>query len=1033
MSELLVKIKSAAKSVGKRIVKSFLPVILIILLIIMLIAGFTYEVTVSDGTYEEGDWSNVPFAASQFTRSVTIDNEGNITASMTAKEIWEKMMENNSRVDEYLENAEQLLALMNAEVITNYPDTRPNPDEEIDWETINQDIESNKIQGIIKFRRFLEDGTSVRLTYATPEEFYGWVEDYNYTGSESAWNNAMTHFTIEEGAGGITPNGGTSGSGSGGLVSGADIVDITSDISNAIVQAAYSTPSPGGNLCQAWVSNVYGNAGLTGKRYGTAYLAAQASIVSTDMSSIPIGATVYGTGLNSNGAGHVGIYVGNGIVRDNQASGGSGVVKDSTIEQWLSWQTDIIDGKSGWLGWGWNGESVSTEVSETASTSNSASATVTQELAEIEKTEEEYRVAYVSEDSNKTITTRTNRAEVATMPQEYVDAIIDAAYSTPSVDVGLSQAWVRRVYANAGLPDVMYNNAYEAAQANIVSTDMSNIPVGAVVYGTGSVSGGHAGIYVGNNTVRHSIERNGQQVVVDSTLEEFLSWQNQETDGQVGWLGWGWQSLPTETSTDGGDSEEPTEEPIEEPTQEPTEEESEAPSGEEEEIITQPKSYSVIVATWKDKEVRVESNDPAVTPSEEHTYQMTTQSINYKAFVSGYTMPFNYLWALTVTGRQAEFALAIADLVYGSEIEIAIYDNLTTETVETTHTYTVESTVTNEDGTQETISNTYWRTDTTITRTNTITISLYRADVWIVDYTQEYTYQVPEVERTIDGPRDDGSGGTIVTTTTIEKNIYVASPANIIEKTDRDSEEPNFVTLFRSADYYEAYNNIISAPDWLYEILENNEDTADMVDLTKYLIYKATGKDQGVTSLDTSIFNPDNFSTVTEIVGGDVQEKVWNTLTGLGYSDIAVAGVLGNLHWESGGFDPAAMEDNGAGDGIGLVQWSGGRKEKLIGYSNHKGVSWTDVNTQIEFLVAEMTPGGGCNGFADYNFLDRNGYTREDWVDATTPEEAARAFCYTFERPGVPHIEERIYWANYYYEYFTQQGSNDETSEQENL
>lgn len=1014
MSELLVKIKGAAKSVGKRIVKSFLPWILIILLIIMLVAGFTYEITVTDGIYEDGDWSNVPFAASQFTRSITIDNEGNITASMTAKEIWEKMMENDSRVDEYLENAEQLLALMNAEVITNYPDTRPNPDEEIDWETINQDIESNKIQGIIKFRRFLEDGTSVRLTYATPEQFYGWVEEYNYSGSESAWNNAMTHFTIEEGVGNIAANGSTSGN----LVSGADIIDMTSDISDAIVQAAYSTPSPGGNLCQAWVSNVYANAGLTGKRYGTAYLAAQASIVSTDMSSIPIGATVYGTGLNSNGAGHVGIYVGNGIVRDNQASGGSGVVKDSTIEEWLSWQTDVIDGKSGWLGWGWNGESVSTEVLESTST---------QSTPQVEKPGSIDRVSALYNESDKKITTRAERADNTEMPPEYVDAIIDAAYSTPSVDVGLSQAWVRRVYANAGLPDVMYNNAYEAAQANIVSTDMSNIPVGAVVYGTGSVSGGHAGIYVGNNTVRHSIERNGQQVVVDSTLEEFLSWQNQETDGQVGWLGWGWQSLPTETSTGDGDSEEPTDE-------EPSEiEEPEAPSGEddEEEIITQPKSYSVIVATWKDKEVRVESNDPAVTPSEEHTYQMTTQSINYKAFVSGYTMPFNYLWALTVTGRQAEFALAIADLVYGSEIEIAIYDNLTTETVETTHTYTVESTVTNEDGTQESVSNTYWRTDTTITRTNTIIISLYRADVWIVDYTQEYVYQVPEVEVSVDGPKDDGSGGTIVTTTTIEKNIYVASPANIIEKTDRDSEEPNFVTIFRSADYYEAYNNIISAPDWLYEILENNEDTADMVDLTKYLIYKATGKDQGVTSLDTSIFNPDNFSTVTEIVGGDIQEKVWNTLTGLGYSDVAVAGVLGNIHWESGGFDASAIESNG--EGIGLIQWSGGRKQSLIAYANSKGVDWTDINTQIEFLVAEMTPGGGANGYASYNFMDRNGYTREDWVNATTPEEAAKAFCYTFERPGVPHIEERIYWANYYYEYFTQQSSNDETNEQENL
>lgn len=59
---------------------------------------------------------------------------------------------NNSRVDEYLDGPEDLLKLMNAEIITNYPDTRANPDEEIDWDTLNKNIDSNEVQGIIKFK-----------------------------------------------------------------------------------------------------------------------------------------------------------------------------------------------------------------------------------------------------------------------------------------------------------------------------------------------------------------------------------------------------------------------------------------------------------------------------------------------------------------------------------------------------------------------------------------------------------------------------------------------------------------------------------------------------------------------------------------------------------------------------------------------------------------------------------------------------------------------------------------------------------------
>lgn len=50
--------------------------------------------------------------------------------------------------------------------------------------------------------------------------------------------------------------------------------------------------------------------------------------------------------------------------------------------------------------------------------------------------------------------------------------------------------------------------------------------------------------------------------------------------------------------------------------------------------------------------------------------------------------------------------------------------------------------------------------------------------------------------------------------------------------------ERKFVALYRN--YYDAKGNV--APEWLFEMIETNEKTANMLDLTKYLIYKATNE-----------------------------------------------------------------------------------------------------------------------------------------------------------------------------------------------
>ena len=137
-------------------------------------------------------------------------------------------------------------------------------------------------------------------------------------------------------------------SGSSSTGSGAD---TSTDISQAILSKANanSTPWPGTNMCLQWVDDVYSKAGINPDRKSTAFLAWKAHGISTDKNNIPIGAAVYGTGANSAGAGHVGIYIGNGKVVDSVSKG----INTSTLDQWISWQTDTIEGHQGWLGWGW--------------------------------------------------------------------------------------------------------------------------------------------------------------------------------------------------------------------------------------------------------------------------------------------------------------------------------------------------------------------------------------------------------------------------------------------------------------------------------------------------------------------------------------------------------------------------------------------------------------------------------------------------------------------------------------------------------
>ena len=200
-----------------------------------------------------------------------------------------------------------------------------------------------------------------------------------------------------------------------------------------------------------------------------------------------------------------------------------------------------------------------------------------------------------------------------------------------------------------------------------------------------------------------------------------------------------------------------------------------------------------------------------------------------------------------------------------------------------------------------------------------------------------------------------------------------------------------------------------------------------MVDLTKYLLYVATGQDFGVKDYDFGVFDPHNFTSVSGIYGNTTEEKVWFALRAAGYSEIATAAVMGNINNESG-FNPAAIE-GGNGIGLGLCQWSFGRRDSLEAYIASKGVDTSDVNTQIEFLLGELSPSGGANGYASFMMgtasstrYDGRSYTYNDWKDATDIGTATMAFMAVFERPSydpsINHIDRRIADAERYYNEF---------------
>ncbi len=116
----------------------------------------------------------------------------------------------------------------------------------------------------------------------------------------------------------------------------------------AVIQACDETPSPGPGYCAAWVADVFVNAGI-GYFGGNACDMYASWCLSSDPAELQPGMIVAVSTHDLTAAGriygHVGVYVGDGVVMDNV-----GYIRATSFDEWVATYGTTVEPRWGWLG-----------------------------------------------------------------------------------------------------------------------------------------------------------------------------------------------------------------------------------------------------------------------------------------------------------------------------------------------------------------------------------------------------------------------------------------------------------------------------------------------------------------------------------------------------------------------------------------------------------------------------------------------------------------------------------------------------------
>lgn len=139
-------------------------------------------------------------------------------------------------------------------------------------------------------------------------------------------------------------------SGKSGHVSHSDLERVSAT-QGEVLSATKRTPEAGSGMCLAWVNDVFDNAGHGFERLWAASEAWREWCLSSDVTDLRPGMIVAVESTETSPvAGHIGIYVGDGEVMDNETYGGEGVVKTRPLGEWIEMFGTVSEPRWGWAG-----------------------------------------------------------------------------------------------------------------------------------------------------------------------------------------------------------------------------------------------------------------------------------------------------------------------------------------------------------------------------------------------------------------------------------------------------------------------------------------------------------------------------------------------------------------------------------------------------------------------------------------------------------------------------------------------------------
>lgn len=147
-----------------------------------------------------------------------------------------------------------------------------------------------------------------------------------------------------------------------------------------------------------------------------------------------------------------------------------------------------------------------------------------------------------------------------------------------------------------------------------------------------------------------------------------------------------------------------------------------------------------------------------------------------------------------------------------------------------------------------------------------------------------------------------------------------------------------------------------------------------------------------------------------ELTGGSHAEMIFNYLMEQGFSKAASSAVVANLYAEGGqtpdgDINIHSTEAGGAGEGVGMVQWSFGRKTAFLQYCEERGQPWPDtgLDVQIDYMLKEFFSNQWIWSSIGAEYGSQCNITKEAFMQCDDVELATRAWCAKFERCHYQH------------------------------